>query len=406
MPFDFASRQPSGLPAPAARWSGFPPYNFVGGHNDSENVPVDALRAAADRVLAREGANLATYGLQSGPMGYRPLRDFIAAKLKRRAGMTVDPDDILVTSGSLQALDLVNAAFLAPGDTVIVEAATYGGTLTRLQRMGVRWEGVPVDADGIDVEALRALLDDMGQRGVSPKFVYTIPTVQNPTGGVMSRARREALLALAAERDLMIFEDDCYADLLWDGERPPALHALDPDGRVIYCGSFSKSIAPALRVGYLTAPWEAMSRMLPLKADAGSGALEQMVLAEYAPDAFEGHVSTLQQALRAKAEATVAALEENFGTVAEFERPRGGIFLWVSFPESVDTTRLATAAQAEGIAVNPGAEWVADPAFGQNKIRICFANPAVETLQDGIAKLADICHREFGVPVRSGNVAR
>ena len=406
MPFDFAARLRPDLPPAAARFGGFPRWNFIGGHNDADVVPVDALRAAADRVLAREGPLLANYTVECGPMGYRPLRDFIAAKLASRAGMTVDPEDILVTSGSLQALDLVNGAFLEPGDTVIVEDATYGGTLTRLHRLGVTPIGAVQDQDGLIVDALAAQLDAMAKDGVSPKFLYTVPTVQNPTGAVMTVARRRALLELAARHDLMIFEDDCYADLLWEGERPPAIQALDTDGRVIYCGSFSKSIAPALRVGYLTAPWAAMSRMLPLKTDAGSGALEQMVLAEYAPGAFDSHVAELNVALRAKADATVEALEAHFGTTAEFVRPRGGIFIWVTLPDAVDTTRLAEAAGAEGVAINPGAEWVADPETGRHKLRICFASPSVDELQEGIARLADICHRDFGVPVRSGNVQR
>lgn len=406
MTFDYASRFRPDLPAAAGRWGGFSEYNFVGGHNDGDNVPIEELRAAADRVLEREGASLATYGLESGPMGYHPLRVFISDMLKRRTGIDVPSDDVLVTSGSLQALDLVNAVFLEPGDTVIVEEATYGGTLTRLQRCGVTYIGVRVDQDGVDLDDLEAILADLQAKGVKPKYLYTIPTVQNPTGGVMTENRRHALLRLAAERDLMIFEDDCYADLLWEGDRPPALHALDRDSRVIYCGSFSKSIAPALRVGFLTAPWDAMSRILSLKTDAGSGALEQMVLAEFAPAHFDSHVDRQRAALRLKAQATVAALEEQFGTAAEFDRPRGGIFQWVTLPATVDTTRLAEVALAEGVAINPGAEWSADPNKGRNKLRICFANPSVETLHAGIAKLAEICHREFGVPSRGANVDR
>ncbi len=406
MTFDFASRFRPDLPAAAGRWSGFSAYNFVGGHNNAENVPIEELRNAADRVLEREGATLATYGLESGPMGYEPLRRFISDMLKRRTGIDVASDDVLVTSGSLQVLDLVNAVFLEPGDTVIVEEATYGGTLTRLQRCGVHYVGVRVDQDGIDLEDLEAILADLLAKGIKPKFLYTIPTVQNPTGGVMTEDRRHALLRLAADQDLMIFEDDCYADLLWEGERPPALHALDRDSRVIYCGSFSKSIAPALRVGFLTAPWDVMSHILSLKTDAGSGALEQMVLAEFAPNHFDSHVDRQRAALRLKAEATVEALEEQFGTAAEFDRPRGGIFQWVTLPATVDTTRLAEIALAEDVAINPGAEWSADPSNGRNKLRICFANPSTDTLRAGIAKLAEICHREFGVPLRGANIER
>lgn len=406
MGFDHASLFRDGLPPAAGRFTGFPEFNFVGGHNDVDNVPVAGLRAAADRVIARDGAQLATYGLDGGPLGHRPLRDFIAAKLARRAAMTVDADDILITSGSLQALDLVNALYLTAGDTVIVEEATYAGTLSRFQRLGVDVVGAPVDADGMVMGALARILDDLEATGIRPKFIYTVPTVQNPTGSVMTLERRHELLRLAAAHDIMVFEDDCYADLLWHGTRPPAIHSLDSDGRVVYCGSFSKSVAPALRVGYLVAPWPVMSRLLPLKTDAGSGALEQMVLAEYAGPAFDDHVATLNAALKVKAEATVAALEEQFGAAAEFDRPRGGIFLWVTLPDAVDTTRLAQVALAEGVAVNPGAEWSADPAHGRNRLRICFAHPSVATLQAGIARLADICHREFGVPVRGGNVTR
>lgn len=406
MPFDHTPHFCAGLPPAAARWTGYPEFNFVGGHNDADSLPVEDLRAAADAVLAREGRSMALYGLDSGPMGYRPLRDFIATSLAARAGMRVDPRDILVTSGSLQALDLVNGVYLAPGDTVVIEDACYGGTISRFQRLGVRYVGVPVDERGMDTGALAATLDALKGAGVRPKFIYTIPTVQNPTGTVMTRERRLELLRLAAAHDLPVFEDDCYADLLWDGERPPAIHALDSDGRVIYCGSFSKTVAPALRVGYLIAPRPVMAQAMPLKTDAGSGALEQMVLGEYAPKHFDAHVERLKGALKAKADATVAALEEQFGAAAEFLKPRGGIFVWVTLPEAVDTTRLAEVAAAEGVAVNPGAEWVADPARGRNRIRICFAHPSAGALHAGIARLAEICHREFGVPARSANVAR
>ncbi len=151
-----------------------------------------------------------------------------------------------------------------------------------------------------------------------------------------------------------IFEDDCYADLIWDGKRPPAIHAMDNTGSVIHIGSFSKSIAPALRVGYIVAPWVVLSRMLALKTDAGSGALEQMVLAEYCAPHFASHVPKLNRGLRAKLETLMEALNEQFGTSAEFEDPKGGIFLWVKLPDNVDTLKLYQAALAAGVAINPG----------------------------------------------------
>lgn len=407
MAFDITQNFRSNLPLAApAPWSGFPTYNFIGGHNSGEAVPVADLVKAATSVLEREGHTLATYGLNSGPQGYRPLREAVADLLQARAAMPCSADEVLITSGSLQALDLVNAVFLEPGDTVVIEEATYGGTMTRLKALGVNYVGVELDGGGIRMDSLRSILQGLKDKGVKPKFVYTIPTVQNPTATVMPKERRLELLKVAAEFDVPIFEDDCYADLIWEGERPPAIRALDEDGRVVYCGSFSKSIAPALRVGYVVADWAVMRQIIPLKTDAGSGALEQMVLAEYVPGRFERHVDDLRVALKRKATAMVEAVAENFGASAEFDVPKGGIFLWVTLPEQVDTTRLFQAAQAEGVAINPGAEWSADPAAGRNRLRLCFAYPSEQVIREGVAKLADICHREFGVPVRSGNVER
>jgi 2-aminoadipate transaminase len=404
--FDFAPLLAAGLPPPAVKWNGFPKYNFVGGHNDPDHVPLDALVKAANDVLTREGKNLATYGLASGPLGYRPLREFLVQKLKRTAGISCDADEILITSGSLQALDLVNGIFLAQGDTVIVEQATYQGALTRLARLGVHAIGIPLDGEGMRMDALAAALDDLKRRGVRAKYIYTIPTVQNPTGTIMGEARRRELLRLAGEYGVPIFEDDCYSDLIWDGRRPPALHAMSQNGGVIHIGSFSKSIAPALRVGYIVAGWELLARMLALKTDAGSGALEQMVLGEFCTAHFEEHVPRLTRGLRAKLETLMDALNEQFGTAAEFDDPKGGIFLWVKLPDDVDTLKLFAPALAAGVAINPGPEWATDKTYAKSRTRLCFANASHEAIRAGIATLAEVCRREFGVPARIANVER
>src|ERR1700733_1776911 len=278
--FDFAPLLPAGLPPAAARWTGLAKYSFVGGNNDPDQVPVDGLIDAVNAVLKREGRALATYGLASGPQGYRPLREFLVTKLKRDAGIDCTADDILIVSGSLQALDLVNATLLARGDTVIIEQDSYQGALNRLTRLGVNMVGIPLDHEGMRMDALAAALADLKSRGITPKYIYTIPTVQNPTGTIMPQARRVELLKLSQQYGVPVFEDDCYADLIWDGKRPPEIYAMSETSNVIHIGSFSKSIAPALRVGYIVAPWAMLSRMLALKTDGGSGSLEQMVLAE------------------------------------------------------------------------------------------------------------------------------
>jgi 2-aminoadipate transaminase len=404
--FDFAPLLPPGLPAPAARWSGLAKYSFIGGNNDPDQVPVEGLIEAVNAILRREGKTLATYGLASGPQGYRPLRDFLTAKLKRDAGINCAADDILIVSGSLQALDLVNQTLLARGDTVIIERDTYQGALTRLTRLGVNAVGIPLDHEGMRMDALAAALADLKQRGITPKYIYTIPTVQNPTGTIMPETRRAELLKLSQEYGVPIFEDDCYADLIWDGRRPPALYAMSRNAGVIHIGSFSKSIAPALRVGYIVAPWNVLSQMLALKTDAGSGALEQMVLAEYCAPHFAAHVPKLTRGLRAKLDTLMEALNEQFGTSAEFEDPKGGIFLWVKLPDHVDTLKLYQSALAAGVAINPGPEWSTDPAHAGSRLRLCFASPSHEQIREGVAVLAEVCHREFGVPARSANVEK
>jgi 2-aminoadipate transaminase len=404
--FDFEPLLPAGLPAPAARWAGLAKYSFIGGNNDPDQVPVEGLIDAVNAVLKREGKTLATYGLASGPQGYRRLREFMTAKLKRDAGIGCVADDILIVSGSLQALDLVNATLLARGDTVIIERNSYQGALNRLTRLGINLVGIPLDHDGMRMDALAAALEDLKCGGITPKYIYTIPTVQNPTGTIMPAARRTELLRLAGQYGVPIFEDDCYADLIWDGKRPPALYAMSRNGGVIHIGSFSKSIAPALRVGYIVAPWAMLSRMLALKTDAGSGALEQMVLAEYCAPHFASHVPKLTRGLRAKLDTLMEALNEQFGTAAEFDDPKGGIFLWVKLPDHVDTLKLYQSALAAGVAINPGPEWSTDKAHAGCRLRLCFASPSHEQIREGVAVLAEVCAKEFGVPARSANVEK
>ena len=402
--FSYAPLLYEGLPPPATRWTSSPPFNFTGGNNDADQVPVAGLVAAASAVLTREGHTLATYGLASGPQGYRPLREFLATKLKRDAGISCQDGDILITSGSMQALDLVNGVLLARGDTVIVEQETYGGALTRLARLGINPIGIPLDREGMRMDALAAALDDLKHRRIRPKYIYTIPTVQNPTGAIMGEQRRQQLLRLSKGHGVPIIEDDCYADLIWEGRRPPAIRALSRHGGVIYIGSFSKSIAPALRVGYIVADWEVLSRMLAIKNDAGSGALEQMVLAEYCSEHFSEHVQKLTRGLRVKLDTLVNALAESFGTSAEFDTPKGGIFLWVKLPDTVETRKLAQSALAHGVAINPGPEWSTDGANAKARMRLCFGSPSGDEIRLGIATLAEVCRRQFGLPTSIANV--
>jgi 2-aminoadipate transaminase len=396
----------TGLPAAAPRWAGFPKYNFIGGHNDPEHVPAAELAEAAAAVLRRDGADLALYN-PHGPQGFHGIRDFVVEKVKAR-GIQCSPDEVLMTSGSGQGLDLVNRIMLNRGDTVILEEFTYGGALTKLQRLGVTVVGAPLDDDGIKIDALDNILADLARKGTRPKFIYTIPTVQNPTGSILPLDRRHALLVLAEKHGVAIFEDECYADLTWAEGAPPAIYSLDPS-RVIHVGSFSKTLSPALRLGYVVAGWDVMSRLVALKreTDSGTGALEQMVVAEYFSRKFGEHVGELSGVLKEKLDTMVEALEREFGTTVEkMWRPKGGIFLWVKLPDRVDVTKLVAPAAKEGLVFNPGPEWSCNPAETKSHMRLCFALPSKENIKSGIATLARVCYEVTGLPEQSANIRR
>jgi 2-aminoadipate transaminase len=395
----------AGLPDPAPRFTGLPRYNFVYGHNDPEQVPARALAEAAATVLAESGRLLGMYNLGQAPQGHDRLRAFVATKLARRSGINCTAEDVLLTSGSLQAMDLVNNLLVGAGDTVILEEFTYGGAIGKVQRLGARVVGAPLDEGGIRIDALRAILEELRAEGVRPKYIYTIPTVQNPTGSVMSLERRHALLKLAREFAVPVFEDECYADLVWSGERPPALYALAP-GQVIHIGSFSKSLAPALRIGYIVAGWDVLSRILATKTDAGSGALEQMVVAEYVERNFDRHVAELTGALRGKLDVLIDALAQEFGASVDLFVPDGGIFLWLKLPDHVDVRSFAKPALDAGLAFNPGPEWACSPEAAKSHMRLCFALPKVEDIRAGVAELARICFEHTGIPERGSNRSR
>ncbi|MBO0738171.1 MAG: PLP-dependent aminotransferase family protein [Alphaproteobacteria bacterium] len=395
------------LPPPAPPWRGFPKYNFIGGHNDPLRIPSTAMAEAASAVLQRDGTRLALYNFD-GPQGYRPLREFVVAKAAQRPAITCSVDDVLITSGSGQGIDLVNQLLLEPGDTVILEEFTYGGALTKLRRLGVNIIGAPLDEDGLDIDALARVLEDLGSKGVTPKYIYTIPTIQNPTGSILPLERRQRLLALTRQHRVPVFEDECYADLTWDGSGPPSLYSLDPQ-QVIHIGSFSKTLAPSLRLGYMVAGPDVMSQLVACKRemDSGTGALDQMVVAEYFSQSFGEHVGGLSETLHEKLDTMVDAVEREFGTAVEkMWYPKGGIFLWLKLPDRVDVTKLVVPAASAGIAFNPGPEWSCNPAVTKSHLRLCFALPSKDVIREGVAAFARVCFEETGLPERSANIRR
>ena len=403
---DYSRLFSADLPPASPRWAPFPKYYFVGGNNDPEQIPIEGLIEAAGSVLRRDGDKLAIYNMGLGPQGSPGLRQFVADKCSRQRGIKVSIDDIMITTGSGQGIDMISRLLVDPGDTVLVEEYCYQGAMNRCRKIGAKLEGMKLDADGIVIDILRDQLGRLKAQGITPKFIYTIPTIQNPTASILPLDRRQALLALAREYNVAIFEDECYADLLWDGtEAPPALYALDP-GCVIHLGSFSKSLAPALRLGYIIADWNLMSRLLPLKGDSGTGALDQMIVAEYFSHNFDRHLNHLNGVLREKLDAMTDAVAREFGSAAECWAPKGGIFLWIKLPAEVDVRSLIKPAAEAGIVFNPGPEWAVSADNSSNCLRLCFAMPSKQTIRDGVTELARVCYETTGIPKRSGNITR
>ena len=401
-PMDAVSLFRQGLPPPVPLSVGRPAFAFDNGDNDPTAVPVEVLAEIAAAVIRRHGQSLAFYHLGGSPLGHAPLREHLARRLRRTRGMQVEADSILITSGSTQGLDLVNELLLAPGDCVLVEAHTYSAALNRLRRLGVRIEVASLDDHGIDVVALEATLERLATEDVRPKYLYTIPTIQNPTGTVMPMDRRLALLTLARRYGFLVFEDECYAELAWKGGAPASLFALAPEA-CIHIGSMSKTLAPALRVGYLAASPAVLEQLLALKRDGGAGGLNQMIAAEYFDRRYDAHLAGLKTVLRSKCDHMIEALAREFGVAAEVRAPEGGMFLWVRLDPRIDVNRLVEPARALGVAFNAGPDWSAQTESGSGLIRLCFASPTTAEIDQGIARLAAVCRQVFGVPVRSSN---
>jgi 2-aminoadipate transaminase len=254
-------------------------------------------------------------------------------------------------------------------------------------------------------DALAKILADLKSRGVHPKYIYTIPSIQNPTGSILPLQRRHELLALAREYGVPVFEDECYADLLWNGAvAPPSLYALDPE-RVIHVGSFSKSLSPSVRLGYVAAGWDVLSRLAGARSDS-PGALDQLIVAEYFTHHFDEHIQKLTGALSEKLDTIVEAVEREFGSAAEIWRPDGGIYVWVKLPDQVDVREVVEPAAAAGIAFNAGPVWAADPEAAKSYLRLCFALPSKQEIRAGVAALAQVFFEQTGIPAQSSNVRK
>ena len=387
---DYSTLFNKNLPSPSGKWQGHPKYNFIGGHSDPDLVPMNEFIESAANVFKGDPRNIAMYNFEGGPQGILSLRNFLVSKLSTERGIDITSEEILITSGSGQAIELINEILLDEGDTVIVESFTFSGALSYLRRRGVNFVGVDLDENGIRMDQLENILADLKVKGIRPKYIYTIPTLQNPTGTVMTMERRHRLLDLSEEYGVPIFEDECYADLIFEGEYEKALKGLDDSNRVLHIGAFSKSLGPGLRLGYVVASWDVMSRLISRKTDAGTGVMDQMIVGDYFSKHYDEHIQDMRGALKRKCNVLSAALREHFGPLVDFEEPRGGMYLWVKLPPGIDSRDLVQTALEEGIAYNPGPDWSANPDAAANYIRLCFALPSENEIWEGIEKLAKV----------------
>ena len=354
--------------------------SFAGGLPSSATFPVEQMRTSFDRVLSQKGLEALQY---STTEGYAPLREWVA----RRVGTPeapVSPDQVLIVSGSQQGLDLLAKALIDPGDTVLVETPTYLGALQSFSMFSPRYVSVASDENGLIPDAMT---DDL--RGA--KFLYCLPNFQNPTGRLLSEERRHQLAERARALDLLILEDDPYGALSYDGETPVSIRSLAPE-RTVYMGSFSKVLAPGLRLGYVIAPPALRAKLVQAKqaTDLHTATLSQMVVYDVIKDGFlDTHIPTIRALYREQCAAMLASLKRHMPDGVRWNEPRGGMFLWAELPKGIDASAVLAEAVAQNVAFVPGAPfYAATPVI--EALRLAFVTVPPPRIEEGVKCLAEV----------------
>jgi 2-aminoadipate transaminase len=374
--------------------------SFGGGLPAPELFPIEQLKTASEFVLTEHGAMALQY---STTEGYLPLREMIARSMSAD-GLALAPENILITTGSQQSLDLVGKLMIDSGNFVMVEDPTFLGALQSFRIFGAQYVPVAIDGDGLQVDQLPAAF----RPGL--KFLYCMPTFQNPGGVTLSLERRCRLVALADQYSLPIVEDDPYHQLRFEGEALPSLQALDASqqkggdgyhaGNVIYFGSFSKTLAPGLRLAWIAAPPEVIAKLVQIKqgADLHTSIFVQMVAYETARDGFlERHIQKIRAVYRERRDVMLAAMEEHFPKTVHWTQPQGGLFLWVSLPEGMVSSQLLRTALQRKVAFVPGNSFFAvDEQAGDRHFRMNYSNMKPEMIREGICRLAQVIREAAG----------
>jgi 2-aminoadipate transaminase len=358
---------------------------FAAGNPAPEAFPVEDVREIAARLLAERPVDCLQYGVTEG---YSPLRARVRADLRTRLGLGGEEDDLIITSGAQQVMDLAAKALCNEGDVVVAESPSFIGSLNTFRSYGCRLRGVPMQADGMDVDALERVLRE--EKNV--RFIYTIPNYQNPSGATMSLAGRRRVYELARRYHTLILEDNPYGELRYEGEALPCIKSMDEDGIVLYAGSFSKILSPGLRVGYALGPRPLLAKMTVGKqaSDVHTNIFSQLLVDEWMKTRdVAAHVERIRGIYAAKCGLMCGGLAAA-GERLRFQRPAGGLFLWCELPESIDMLDLVRRAIARGVAVVPGSAFAVEPGECGRAIRLNFSTPTDEQLVKGVSILCEV----------------
>jgi 2-aminoadipate transaminase len=359
------------------------PISFARGAPSLDIVDVDGLKEAARLAFENDPAGTTAYGTS---VGYVPLREWIAEQ------HGVEPEQVLVTNGSMQADAFLFSLLVQAGDAVVVESPTYDRTLLNLRQRDADVRMVPMQTDGIDVDALSELLDG----GAKPTLAHIIPNFQNPAGYTLSAQKRTRLLELAAEHDFTLFEDDPYIAIRFEGESLPTMLSQDEVGKVVYASSFSKTVCPGIRVGYLVGPQAVIKQIQGVATNTyiSPNMVAQSIVNQFARSGrMDGAIETVKNALRERRDALVAALERELPE-ARFSAPEGGYFMWVELPEGTDVAELEKAAKDRDVVFVKGTDFLMDG--GENTLRLAYSGVTVEQIEEGVGRLAEAA-RSLGV---------
>jgi len=354
-------------------------FDFAVGQTNPETFPIERVQQAATTAIAGEYAQLTTY---PGKLGHAGLRAAMATRESEREGVMVDPDELTLLNGSMQAVTLTAEALTQPGDTVICEELTYSGTISAYRSLGIEMVGMPVDGDGMRVDLLEAKLDELGEER-KPKFVYALTTYQNPTGANLSLERRHQLIEIAASRNIPIIEDNCYGDVHYDGEKPRSLYALSDYENIIYMCSLSKILAPGLRLGYIYAKPRMLEMILARRHDGGGNYFAAAVVAELYKDGLWGLTEELNDSLKVKKNLVVNGIREAADGICVSSNPSGGLFVWVRFPDDVDQEKLLQLTSERGFFYASGANFhIRSEQIPY--LRLAFGHVPDDDIRDGI----------------------